>query len=87
MDECGKQVKENEIGEIVVTGFSHLGTPFIRYKTGDLAVYGGTTEFGEVVLKQLMGRSVDSLSSVLIIRLEYATIHTNQPYYPLKSDL
>ena len=59
LDECGKQVKENEIGEIVVTGFSHLGTPFIRYKTGDLAVYGGTTEFGEVVLKQLMGRSVD----------------------------
>ncbi len=55
----GTQVKEGDIGEIVVSGFNHYGMPFIRYKTGDFAVYGGKTNNGSVILKTLLGRSID----------------------------
>lgn len=58
VDEDGNPVKEGCCGEIVVTGFSNLATPFIRYKTGDLAVYGGSKD-GCVILTSLLGRTVD----------------------------
>lgn len=58
LDENGNHVKENESGEVVVTGFSNKSMPFIRYKTGDIAVYGGTKN-GVIKLKALQGRSVD----------------------------
>lgn len=57
----GIHVKKGETGEVVVTGFNHYGIPFIRYKTGDYAVYGGETENGFVILKSLLGRSIDYL--------------------------
>ena len=59
VDENGNQVVIGECGEIVVTGFIEYGLPFIRYKTGDLAVYGGETEYGETILTKLLGRNVD----------------------------
>lgn len=59
LNDEGEQVKKGEQGEIVVTGFSHIGMPFIRYRTGDLAVYGGKNKFGEVILSNLLGRDVD----------------------------
>lgn len=58
LDNEGNHVKVGEQGEIVVTGFSNLGLPFLRYKTGDLAIYGGI-ENGWVILTKLLGRSVD----------------------------
>ena len=61
ISEEGTHVKEGEVGEIVVSGFNHYGMPFIRYKTGDLAEYGGTLENGSVVLNKLLGRSIDYL--------------------------
>lgn len=61
LSEDGVHVKEGEVGEIVVSGFNHYGMPFIRYKTGDLAEYGGTLQNGSVVLNKLLGRSIDYL--------------------------
>lgn len=61
LDENDKQVPVGSIGEITVTGFNILGMPFIRYRTGDLAVYGGETIYGETILKELLGRSRDFL--------------------------
>ena len=54
----GKHVEEGGIGEVVVTGFNYTALPFIRYRTGDLAEYGGKKN-GFVVLRKLMGRSSD----------------------------
>lgn len=54
----GLHVKEGEIGEVVVTGFNYTALPFIRYRTGDLAEYGGKKD-GVVILRKLMGRSSD----------------------------
>ncbi len=59
LNDKDEQVEIGEVGEIVVTGFSFYGLPFIRYRTGDLAVYGGVTKYGEVILSSLMGRTVD----------------------------
>ena len=59
VDSKGKQVKPGETGEIVVTGFIEYGMPFIRYKTGDLAIYGGETEIGETIITKLLGREAD----------------------------
>ena len=59
LDKQGHQVKKGEAGEVVVTGFSIAGLPFIRYRTGDLAVYGGETKYGETILTELLGRTVD----------------------------
>lgn len=58
LDEQGNHVKEGETGEIVVTSYSNFAMPFIRYKTGDLAEYGGTR--GAVItLNKIQGRTQD----------------------------
>jgi phenylacetate-CoA ligase len=54
----GKHVDEDELGEIVVTSFYNTALPFIRYKTGDMAIYGGN-EQGIVKLKSIEGRKQD----------------------------
>ncbi len=56
LDAHGRHVGVGEEGEIVVTGFWNFAMPFIRYRTEDLAVYGGTHE-GVVHLKRLEGRA------------------------------
>lgn len=53
-----KHVEIGKEGEIVVTGFSSFGFPFIRYRTGDRAIYGGTKN-GIVILKRILGRTAD----------------------------
>ena len=57
--ETMRHVKEGEQGEIIVTGFISKGMPFIRYSTGDLAIYKGRNKFGEVIISELQGRTKD----------------------------
>jgi phenylacetate-CoA ligase len=59
INEEGEHVEIGARGEVVVTGFSQLGLPFIRYKTGDLAIYGGRNKYGETILSMLLGRTID----------------------------
>lgn len=63
VDTNGNHVNEGEIGEIVVTGFYNYAMPFIRYKTGDLAEYGGK-ENGLVCVNRLLGRTQDYVYSI-----------------------
>ena len=51
--------KENDLGEIVATGFNNYVLPFIRYKTEDLAVYSGQScncGRAHTLLKRVVGR-------------------------------
>lgn len=58
LDVNGQHVAAGEVGEVVVTGYFNYAMPFIRYKTGDLATYGGQRD-GSVILKKLQGRDQD----------------------------
>lgn len=60
VDENGQNVQIGASGEIVVTGFHNFIMPFVRYRTGDHAVFGGCSN-GYTVLKQIQGRSQDFL--------------------------
>lgn len=54
----GESIAEGEEGEIVATGFAGFGFPFIRYRTGDRAIYGGEKD-GIVKLSRVLGRTAD----------------------------
>jgi len=54
----GKKVKPGEVGEVVVTGFYNFAMPFIRYRTGDMALFNGDTE-GITSLGRIVGRTQD----------------------------
>jgi phenylacetate-CoA ligase len=54
----GEHVSVGEAGEIVVTGFHNRAMPFVRYRTGDIAVFGGE-QSGIVRLSSLLGRTQD----------------------------
>lgn len=58
LDKDGNQVKAGEVGEVVVTGFHNLAMPFIRYRTGDLAVFNGNQD-GIVRIGKIVGRTQD----------------------------
>ena len=58
VDESGRHVRENEAGEVIVTGYGHLGMPFIRYRTGDRAEFHSRKN-GLVKLTRVLGRTQD----------------------------
>ena len=60
LDENGNQVKEGKIGEVVVTSLHNYVMPFIRYKTGDYAEFGGW-DGKYMILNRIIGRSYDYL--------------------------
>jgi phenylacetate-CoA ligase len=62
IDEDGRRVPAGEKGEIVVTHMATGDFPFIRYRTGDMAVMSSepcTCGRGLPVLKEVFGRSTD----------------------------
>lgn len=58
----GRHVEEGETGQVVVTGYGNTRQPFLRYETGDLAVYDGIYN-GFVKLLDLKGRTADYIIS------------------------
>lgn len=58
LDADGKHVNVGDVGEVVATGFYSFAMPFVRYRTGDLAVFGGD-ENGIVKLRKMTGRTQD----------------------------
>lgn len=87
LDENGKQVREGETGEIVVTSYFNYAMPFIRYRTGDMAEYGGT-KGAVVTLNKVWGRAQDvvytsageavSLSALIVAPHYQAYAHINR---------
>lgn len=69
----GKHVSPGETGEVVVTGFHNYALPFIRYRTGDLAVYNGEQN-GVVRLGRIEGRAQDYLHSADGRRITLTTL-------------
>jgi phenylacetate-CoA ligase len=64
LDDRGAPAKEGEVGEIVVTDLLNLYMPFIRYRTGDLAVPTGRVcpcGSGFPLLERVEGRSFDAV--------------------------
>ena len=58
--EDGQHVSPGQIGEVVVTGFHNYAMPFIRYRTGDQALFNGNSD-GIVRLGRIVGRTQDYL--------------------------
>ena len=56
----GLHVNPGDVGEVVVTGFYNFAMPFIRYRTGDLALFNGDTD-GRVRLGKIVGRTQDCI--------------------------
>jgi phenylacetate-CoA ligase len=64
LDAQGKPVGPGEEGEITVTGLHNRAMPLIRYRTGDMGVWGsGTCRCGRTfpVIERISGRAVDML--------------------------
>lgn len=58
LDASGNPVTEGEVGEVVVTSLHNYAMPLVRYRTGDLAEYGGKDE-RYIYLNKVMGRTQD----------------------------
>ncbi|UCF06471.1 MAG: aspartate 1-decarboxylase [bacterium] len=64
IDEKGDQVPHGGVGEMVVTDLSNFYMPFIRYRTGDLAVSSGrvcSCGRGLPLIERIEGRSFDTI--------------------------
>ena len=58
LNEAGEHVKTGETGEIVVTSYFNKVMPLIRYRTGDLAEFGGY-DGNSLILNRIDGRTQD----------------------------
>jgi len=63
LDDTGKPVPPDERGEVTITHFDSQAMPFIRYRTGDFARWGGPCSCGRALqtLTAIDGRKTDQL--------------------------
>ena len=80
----GVQVKKGEIGEIVATSFYNFALPFIRYQTGDLAVFNGD-ENGIVRLGKIIGRTQDFIYTQRNERVALTALIFGQHYHAFRN--
>lgn len=65
VDDEGNEVEDGNLGHVLVTCFTNLAQPFIRYKLGDLAVklpkdkYPQNRKFNYPLLEKIVGRETD----------------------------
>lgn len=65
VDDNGDEVPDGELGHVLITCFSNLAQPFIRYKVGDLAIklpkdrYPENRKFQYPLLERVVGRETD----------------------------
>lgn len=81
IDENGKVVPPGHLGEVVVTHLASHGFPFIRYRTGDLAIYDESPcacHRGLPILKDIIGRKSD-----LIYAFNGAAVHRAEIVKPI----
>lgn len=69
LDENGQEVKDGEIGQVVVTSLFAKAFPLIRYKLGDLAIrlpkekYPKNRKFAYPLLEKVIGRDTDIIKT------------------------
>ena len=80
----GRPAEAGGIGEIVVTGFFNFVMPFIRYRTGDLAVFLGD-EHGVVRLGKVVGRTQDVIVTAAGERVSLTALIFGQHYHAFRN--
>lgn len=69
LDDYGNDVKEGEMGNVVVTNLNAYAMPLIRYKIGDLAIklpknlYPDDRKLNYPILKKVVGRDTDIIKT------------------------
>ncbi|GHE38926.1 phenylacetate--CoA ligase family protein [Sphingobacterium griseoflavum] len=61
LNDEGEPVKYGEEGEVVVTTLNNFYMPLIRYRIGDRAIKGDHHNFGTLILKKVVGRTLGSI--------------------------
>lgn len=79
VDDEGNEVKDGEMGHVLLTSLTNYAQPFLRYKLGDLAVrlpkneYPESLQFNYPLLKRIVGRETDAIHTPTKISL---TVHS-----------
>lgn len=93
LDDEGRPVGPGETGELVVTDLSNYYMPFIRYRTGDLAVRAGRVcacGRGMPLLERIEGRSADAVMTpggARTARKSRFVVSSNEERFVVKSKI